>query len=247
MKRLGILIPIITACTRAPLAAQQPVPVPAAPVAVPSIVTSATAEARVTPDRALLEIGVQTRGTTAAAAAAENARRQRAIIDTLKALGIPNELISTSNFSVYPEMRQDPRNEQVQRITGYNVNNTVRVEVRRIDQVGPIIDAVIAQGANVLNSLSFFASNTDDARRKAMAEAVARARLDAETLARAGGGSLGQLLELSDFNQGPRPVYGGMMMARAQMADAAPTPISPGEQQLQVTVVARWQFVGGPR
>jgi uncharacterized protein YggE len=33
-------------------------------------------------------------------------------------------------------------------------------------------------------------------------------------------------------------------MLRAQVADAAPTPISPGEQQLQVTVIARWQFVG---
>jgi uncharacterized protein YggE len=242
MKRLAILIPMLAACT--PVTAQQPVPVPlVGPGPAPSIVTSAIGEARVTPDRALLEIGVQTRGSTASAAAAENARRQRAIIDTLKALGIPSELISTTNYSVYPEMRQDPRNEQQPVITGYNVNNTVRVEVRRIDQVGPIIDAVIARGANVLNSLSFFASNTDEPRRRALAEAVTRARQDAEALARAAGGSLGPLLELSDFSQGPRPMYTTGML-RAQVADAAPTPISPGEQQLQVTVIARWQFVG---
>jgi uncharacterized protein YggE len=192
-------------------------------------------------------VGVQTRATTAAAAAAENARRQRAIIDTLKSLGIPSDLISTSNYSVYPEMRQDPRPNAEPTVIGYSVNNTVRVEIRRIDQVGPIIDAVIFRGANVVNSLSFYASNTDEPRRKAMAEAVVRARLDAEVLARAAGGTLGQLLDLSSagFNQGPRPMAFAGAMVR-QSADA-PTPISPGEQQLQVSVVGRWQFVSGSR
>lgn len=247
MKRLVVLLPLLAACS--PVTAQQPAPTPGfvSPAPPPAIITSAIGEARVTPDRAVLEVGVQTRAATAAAAAAENARRQREIIDTLKSLGIPSELISTSNFSVYPEMRQDPRSQQQPTIVGYNVNNTVRVEIRNIEKVGPIIDAVIFRGANVINSLSFYASNTDEPRRKAMAEAVARARLDAETLARAAGGTLGQLLDLSSvgFNEGPRPMaFAGVMR---QSADVAPTPISPGEQQLQVSVVGRWQFVSGSR
>jgi uncharacterized protein YggE len=247
MNRLVVLLPLLAACT--PVTAQQPTPAPVSVSAAPppTIVTSAIGEAQVTPDRAVLEVGVQTRATTAAAAAAENARRQRAIIDTLKSLGIPSELISTMNYNVYPEMRQE-RGDQQATIVGYNVNNTVRVEIRRIDQVGPIIDAVIFRGANVINSLSFYASNTDEPRRKAMAEAVARARLDAEALARSAGGSLGQLLELSSasFNQGPRPLFAAASVGR-MAAEVAPTPISPGEQQLQVSVLARWQFLSSAR
>src|SRR5512140_2305627 len=54
----------------------------------PVIATTAVGEARVTPDRATIFVGVQSRAQTAAAAGADNARRHRAILDTLRTLGI---------------------------------------------------------------------------------------------------------------------------------------------------------------
>ena len=74
----------------------------------PRIITSGEAQVRVTPDRASIMIGVQTRATTAAAASADNARRQKAIIDTLRALGLGSDQIATQNYSVYPEMKYEP-------------------------------------------------------------------------------------------------------------------------------------------
>ena len=209
-----------------------------AALAPPAILVSATGEAKLTPDRAALYVGVQSRAASAAAAARDNAQRQTAVINSIVALGIPRQQISTENYSVSPEMRFD-QNTQKSTVTGYVVNNVVRVELQRVDQVAPVIDAALAKGANQINSLDFFASNSDDARHRALADAIAIARGDAEAMARAAGGTLGSLLELSSSETGPRPVF--RTAAAAGMVNA--TPIEPGEQTVRVSVSARWQFL----
>jgi uncharacterized protein YggE len=206
------------------------------------IVTAATGEAQFVPDRAAVYIGVETRAATAAAAARDNAQRQRAVIDAVVAAGVSRDQISTENYSVTPNTRYDQATQRSS-VIGYIVSNVVRVEVRRIDQVAGVLDAALAKGANQINSLDFFASNSDSARHAAITQGVARARADAETLARAAGGSLGALIELSTADAGPRPMY--RLDVRSTMATAAPTPIEPGQQRVQVTVNARWRFTPG--
>jgi uncharacterized protein len=207
-------------------------------VPIPAIVTSATGEAKLTPDRATIYVGVQSRGATAAAAARDNNQRQRAVIDAIVALGIGRQQISTENYNVNPETRFDQTTQKTS-IMGYVVSNVVRVELQRVDQVAPVIDAALAKGANQINSLDFYASDSDTGRRQALADAIAAARGDAEAMARAAGGSLGPLLELSTGEIGPRPVF--RVAANAGMA--ASTPIEPGEQTIRVSVTARWRFV----
>src|SRR3954468_3006727 len=73
----------------------------------PQIVTTSVGEVRVSPDRATISLGIQSRATTAGEAAAQNSRKQRAVIDAIKAKGIAAEQITTSNFSVLPETRYD--------------------------------------------------------------------------------------------------------------------------------------------
>ncbi|HEU4586561.1 MAG TPA: SIMPL domain-containing protein [Gemmatimonadaceae bacterium] len=212
---------------------------------VPEIVTSAQGEAQFTPDRARIFIGVQTRAKSAQEAGAENARKQEAVIAAIQALGIPKERISTANYSVFPEQQFNPQQgDREPKIIGYNVQNTVRVDIHDISRIGAIIDAALSKGANNINSLDFYASNQDSTRRQALAEAVQRARGDAEALARAAGGQLGELIELSSAPVSiPRPPVPYMTMARAESVSA--TPVNPGEETLTVTVTARWKFVAG--
>ena len=206
----------------------------------PQISTSATGEAKVQPDRATIQFAVETRAATAAKAGADNARRQRAVLDTLKKLGLTDGQVSTSGYSVAPEMKYDGKQPQV---VGYVARNVVQADVRRIDQVGTLIDAALGAGANVVSSLRFYSSKADEARRVALADAVAKARSDANTMAQAAGGTLGPLVELSTAGS-PRPMYEGVAFARAAAnADATPTPIDPGEQTITVFVSARWTFV----
>ena len=128
-------------------------------------------------------------------------------------------------------------------MVGYVVTNSVRAESKQVEQAGAIIDAALAAGANMINSLSFYASSIDEPRRQAIALAVASARADAEAMAQAAGGRLGALMELS--TQGPtvppRPMFD--MAARSKVAMAEQTPINPGQQTVNVFVTARWAFV----
>lgn len=238
--RSWFALALLAAPLSAPLAAQEPAPMMHHP-APAQILTSAQGESSVTPDRATLSIGVQTRAATAAQASAENAQKQRAVIDAVRGLGVAPEQISTTDFSVWPEQSFQPdKGDKTPRIVGYNVTNTVRVEVRKLDKLGPVIDAALSRGANQINSLTFSSSNEDDARRSALAAAVARARGDAEAMARAAGGTLGNLVTLSSEGFAPRPIP---MAFAGMQAKAEATPISPGEQTVRVSVSASWAFI----
>jgi uncharacterized protein YggE len=220
--------------------AQMQMPIP---TVVPVLSTSGQGEAKVTPDRASVMLNVQTRGTTAAAAASENATRTRAVLDAVAKLGLSRDQLSTEGYTVYPEMQYD-RNGAAPRVAAYVVTNTVRAETKRPEQAGAIVDAALVAGANMVNSLTFYASSIDEARRQAVAAAVASARADAEAMAKAAGGSLGALLELSTGGPTvpPRPMF--EMAARAKGAmQADPTPVNPGQQTVTVNVTARWRFV----
>jgi uncharacterized protein YggE len=220
-------------------ASGQTSPVPASP----RIITSGEAQVRVAPDRATILVGVQNRGATAAAASAANAKTQKAVLDTLRSLGLTPDQLTTQTYSVYPET-QYQATTGTSRVTGYVVSNVVRVELKRVDQVSPVIDAALAKGANQINSIQFSSSTAADARRRAMADAVADARADADVLARAAGGSLGPLIELTSNSAPIRPMFEGATMAVAK--DRAQTPIEPGEQILTANVSVTWTFIPGP-
>lgn len=234
MKTLGVVALILTPAIAHPQATN------AAIEQIPQIAVVGHGEVKVTPDRATLQVSVQTRGTTAAAAAAENATRQQSVISALRALGFGNDQLSTINYNVYPEQRFDPGKEPV--IVGYNVTNTILVDVRKLNQVGPAIDAALSHGANMITSLDFFASNVDAARRTAIGAAIEKARADAEAAAKAAGGSLGGLIEVSVGSYSPPPPRPMMMKSMVAGAAQVDTPINPGEETLSVDVSTRWRF-----
>ncbi len=210
----------------------------------PVVAVQGNGEVQLTPDRAMIVFAVETRGQTAQLAGQANARRQKAVIDTLKAMGIPAERISTVGFEIAPEMVY-PGQGQPPRVSGYVARNGVQVEVRdRIDDLGRFIDAALAKEANRVSALRFTSSRTEEARREALAKAVERARADAEVMAKAAGGTLGVLLDLQS-HQGFGPVYkeasmGTMLAARTM--DAAPTPVEAGSMSVSASVTARWEF-----
>lgn len=230
----------LAAC--APAARAQVAP-PPAQAPVPQIVTSATEEVEVTPDRASLTFAVETRGRTAAAAAGENARLQAAVLDTLRKLGIASAQLRTQGVNISPEY-QYPRDGGRPTVVGYQARNAVQVEVRQIAQVGALIDAGLARGATNVGGLRFFASNVSDARREAMRKAVERARTDAEVIATAAGGAIGGVLEIvaSPMQDGPI-AYDATPMLRVQAEAAVQTPVESGVLKVSVSVSARFLFV----
>jgi uncharacterized protein YggE len=199
---------------------------------VPQVVATGRGDIAVAADAAMVIIAVESRQASAAAASADIAQRMRAVREALIRVGVPADSITTSAYSVQPNLEHT---EGRPRQNGYLALNAVRVRTRRLDQVGPIIDAAIAAGANRVDGVQFGASSTARARRAALAEAVAEARGDAEEMARAAGGRLGELLELSTV------ASPGNVMIRG--ASSIQTALNPADIQVQAVVTGRWRFV----
>lgn len=77
---------------------------PAAPER-PEIVVTGHGTIKVRPDRASLHVLVETRARAAAEAGADNARRLRAVLDTLARLGFGEREVATVGYPIQPDMR----------------------------------------------------------------------------------------------------------------------------------------------
>jgi uncharacterized protein YggE len=201
-----------------------------------TITVTGTATVNVVPDLATISLGVTTKGDTAAAAMAANSTALNAVIARLKAAGIGERDMQTSNLSLNPNWVSSPDGQQ-QEIRGYIASNMLTVQVRAMDTTGAVLDAAIADGANTLNSLTFGLQNQrpqeDQARKAAVADALARANL----LVEAAGVKLGPILSISEdggMQPGPQPMY--------RMADSASVPVAAGEVGVSASVTIVFQI-----
>ena len=202
---------------------------------------SGEGEVRAAPDEALLSAGVVTNGRTAAAALGENSRAMNAVFDTLHKAGIADKNIQTSGFNVSPQYVTDKNGNVSQRISGYQVSNTLNVTVDGLEKVGPTLDALVASGANSIGDINFTIKDSKLLMQKARAEAVADAIARARTLASAAGVTLGAITSISESGgyEPPRPMY--RMTAMAGVA-AAPPPVAGGEESVTANVAITWEI-----
>jgi uncharacterized protein YggE len=85
-RRFRVASLVLGSAVAATLVAQQPAP-SAQGGPPPAITATGQGEVRIPPDRATVVIAVETHGASAAAATADNARRVKAALDTVRALG----------------------------------------------------------------------------------------------------------------------------------------------------------------
>jgi len=185
-----------------------------------------------TPDIASISIGVHTEDKEASKAVADNNLRSQKVSDALKKFNIDPKDIQTRNFSIYPQQQTD----QSGKIVGilYVVDNTVYVTLRDLQQIGPLLDAVVNAGANTINGISFDVADRGKALSEARAAAVKDAQTQANELTQAAGVALGKVVSISIFGSTPVPAYVGK--AGGPLAMQAETPISPGQMIIEVDV-----------
>lgn len=181
------------------------------------------------PDRLFLNIGVQTSAPKVSDALKANNLSAQSLITTLKAKGIDDKDIRTSQLSIYPQFDTTGR-----KVTSYQVSNSVTVTVRKIDTSGDLIDAAanIAGDAIRVNGLNFAVSDPAASLATARDIAVKDATTQAEQLAKAAGVKLGKIRSIRTTggdNSTPR-------FSSAAVADKASTPIAEGTQEINASV-----------
>ncbi|MEQ7873945.1 SIMPL domain-containing protein [Sphingomonas sp. ASV193] len=190
------------------------------------------------PDIATISAGVETRATGAAAALADNAARMQRVRAALKRAGVADQDVQTSAISLNPDYAYE--NNQPPRLTGYRASNTLSVKFRDLKRAGPILDALVAEGANQIGGPSLGIDHPEQALDEARVKALAAARARADLYARALGMRVVRIVSLSESGgytpQPPMPMF-----ARAEMA-AAKTAVDPGTQNLEVGVNAVFEL-----
>jgi uncharacterized protein YggE len=186
---------------------------------------------RVAPDVADVRLGVVTVRPTAGEARAAAATTMDAILVALRGAGIAGRDLRTTLLGL--DAVRD-YSDAGQRITGYQLTNTVEATIRTIDRAGSIVDSALAAGATSLDGLTFRLDDPTGALAEARRLAVVDARQRAETLATEAGVTLGRVVAIVEGDGGasgpPRPLE----LFAAKAGSAAATPVEAGTSELAV-------------
>ncbi len=196
-----------------------------------SVSGQASVEAR--PDMAQITLGVVRQAATAEQALAAVRQAAADVFARLGAAGIAARDMQTANLGLRPLYASHPQDAgQPPQIVGYQASNMLRVRVRDLEALGPVLDAVARAGANQFSGLSFGLQDPAGLEMQAREAAVRDARARAEALARAAGVELGAVLSITDQSGGPAPV----MMMRDMAARAEAMPVAAGELSVEARV-----------
>jgi uncharacterized protein YggE len=193
-----------------------------------------------TPDTASVTLGVTVVDKTLKAAQAKATTQMQAVIDEIKANGVDDKDIQTSNFSVNVNQSYD-NNGNPGEVTGYTVNNQVNVTVRDLSKLGSLLDKVVEKGANSIWGINFYVNDQTDAAKQARTLAVQDATQHATELAAAAGGSLGKIISI-DETSSPSPVAVAYDKA-SQGAGGGAAPIQTGSATVTATVSMTFELV----
>ena len=195
------------------------------------------------PDLVELNLGVSATADTVSEARQRAAEAMTAVIGYLVGSGVATSDIRTKHISIQPQYDWQERIEDGIRrservLTGYQVSNTVQVLVREMDRTSELLDGAVVAGGDLIrvNGITFTIEDTSELAKQAREMAVEDALTRAVELAAYSGVTLGPLVYLSEVST--QPVFAERALASVVADAGASTPISPGEQEVRVTVRA---------
>lgn len=181
----------------------------------------------------------------------QNVDKMNTINAFLKDQGVEKKDLQTSQYSLTPRYTYYPCDGKTAcppaTISGYTLTQTLTIKVRNLETVGDILSGIVEKGANNVSGISFTVDDDSVARQVARTDAIAKAKLKAEEIAKAGGFRLGKLMSLYEDN-GVVPTdntgYGGMSAnSSAEAKVAAPPVIEAGTQSGTVHINLTYEII----
>lgn len=191
------------------------------------------------PDVALLSVGVEVTEKSVAKARQQAAEAAAAVLDSMRASGVAENDIRTTGLQLNPQY--DYSRNAAPKIGGYVASHQLSVKVRAMDSLSQVVDGAVLAGGDAarLQGISFEVDDPAELLAAARRNAIADARLRAETYAEAAGVAVGNVLAISEVEE-REPAPRMMMAARAESMKMADTPIEPGESTVSVRVAVRF-------
>ncbi len=186
-----------------------------------SISVGADGEFESAPDTAVITCSIAAQENTSQAAFESASRLAEQLRDALRKAGVDPKTAELSRYSLYPVI--DYKNPK-QKVVGYRVGTSVTIKLKDFAKIAPVTEALAGLNGITGQNMSYELEDVDAAKQKAIDKAYERARIYAETLAKAGGKQLGGLMSASVDTQQPIPVMPYARMATMEVSAAkAPT------------------------
>ena len=166
-------------------------------------------------DLAIVTVGVQETSKDVLEAQSTVNEKIAAIKQALLDAGVEESSINTDSINIYANYDYSDNTEV---IVGYTARNSLSVRTTDMDNVGSLIDAAFAAGANTLDNVQFTVQDDTQAREQALTMAVEDARRKADVLASAAGL---QVASIESISEGGVSVYDSMRNYAADTVMAA--------------------------
>jgi uncharacterized protein YggE len=205
-----------------------------------TITVSAEGKVNAKPDIAIVNLSVVTEGKTVKAVTQDGNIRMSAVIDAVKKLGIDPKDITSTQYNLYPQYFY-PDNRKPE-LSGYNLNQEVRVKVRDLTKVEDVLDSGIAAGANQVGQLSFDIDDPSAIKKEAREKAFTTAKEKAMEMTKAAGVSLGRVVTFSEGDSYQPPVYPNYAMDSMVKSESAGASIEPGSTDININVTVTYEI-----
>src|SRR3989338_6292868 len=215
-----------------------------------SISVSGEGEAISVPDIAVFSFTVSRDAKVASDAQGQVTKSMDVILAELKALGIEEKDIKTTDYSLWPKYASEPiicsptfcpPSRQVQ--DGYTASHNVSVKVRSTEDVGEALRVAGENGATGLSSISFTVDDPDKILDEARAEAIKDAKEKAKLLSRELGVRLVRVVSFYDNTGGGGTPYYAESLGDNMVKTSAPAPTIPiGENKVNVSVTIVYEI-----
>lgn len=198
------------------------------------IIVHGEATLSIPPTLATITIGVVTENETLSLAQSENASTMTQVIHSLIQIGIPENNIQTSRYTIFP---QYDFVGGVQQFRNFRVEHNITITTDQLELVGTIIDTSVGNGANIVNEITFSSTNTSAIYNEILTLAIQDAYQKGNTIAAAIGVTSPiipvKIMEGATNSNGLQPEL--FMVKQA-------TPIQPGEITVAAKVIVHFTY-----
>lgn len=206
----------------------------------PHLTVHGTGQATGTPDLLTVQFQISVTRPSASTALASDNAKAAAVLAALVRGGVDRADIQTTGLTIQPNYVSSANG--IQRLTGYQVVNSVTAKVHHLGRAGATVDAISRAGgdATVINGLAFSVNDARSLDSAARVDAVHQARARARAMAGAAGERLGPVCSLTDQSPNPPPIFPTPIAGTFRSAAPAQSvPLEAGSQQVsaQVTLV----------
>lgn len=183
------------------------------------LVVRAEGKVSTRPDVANINFGFKTETEKEATVAIQKGSEQmNQIIGALKKWGIEDRDIKTTSYNLIT-IYEYPENTGKEVLSGYQLNQTVKIKVRNINKIGEVIKEAYSAGANQIGGIGFSLENKEELKKIALEDGIKNAKVKAKEISKSTGIRLGKIINMYEYDNSNTPYIpaydysgvGGMM------------------------------------